>query len=169
MDLFPGHPAIETEHFRLRAIRRIETDLMHTLGLAFWGGKPAASLEIGRESVAKTAVEFIAGRCLHWVVESKHDASIVGCVGFYRGFENSQGEVGYVITAEARGRGIMTEVLPRLLDYGFREKKLQKIIAVTQAENLPSVALLAHFGFIYESERADGYRQYGRSSLPSVL
>lgn len=146
-------------------MRSDEGEKMHALGLAFWNGKPATTPEFARAAFEKTAAEFKAGRCLHWVAESKVDRSIVGCVGFYRSFENDQGEVGYVIAAPFRGLGIMTELLPRLLDYGFRERALKRIIAVTHGENAPSIALLARFGFVYESDREDGYRLFARTPL----
>ena len=165
MDLLPDQPRLETENFVLRSIREDEIQLMHLLGLAFWNGRPAESVEMGLESIKKIVSEYTAGRCLHWCVEKKNEGSIVACVGYYRGFENSQGEIGYVVNAAHRSQGVMTEVMPRLLEYGFIERRLRKIIAVTHGDNLPSVTLLARFGFVFEAEKAEGYRQYARTPL----
>ncbi|MBS1962632.1 MAG: GNAT family N-acetyltransferase [Bdellovibrionales bacterium] len=165
MELFHGHPLLESTRFRLRPIRSEEVDRTHELGLAYWGGKPATSIEFARQSVEKMADEFRNDRGYHWLVESKVDGSIVAAVGFYRGFADAQGEVGYVVGSPFRGLGIMTELMPVLLAFGFGEKKLARIIAVTRGENAPSVALLKRFGFIHECDRDDGYRQFARTPL----
>lgn len=162
MNLFPDHPRLETERFVLRAPRSDEIDFLFSLGLSFWEGKPAETLEIARESIRKTAKEYAAGRCYHWIAETKAGGEVVGSVGFYRGFEENRGEVGYVMNAAYRGRAIMTELLARALDFGFHDKKLDRIVAVTRPENLPSVALLTRAGFTFESNRDDGYAVYGR-------
>lgn len=165
MNLFPGHPQIETSRYVLRPPREDEIDALFYLGLSFWGGKPAETLEIGRDSIRKTAAEFTAGRCLHWVAEAKDGGAVVGSVGFYRGFDGEQGEIGYVMNAEYRGRGIMSELLSRAVAFGHGEKGLKRIIAVTHSENIPSLALLTKAGFVFETARENGFHQYGRGNL----
>jgi ribosomal-protein-alanine N-acetyltransferase len=157
-NLFPNHPKLETERFVLTATE--EHEIPSLLELSWWQGKPVATLEQARETFAKVAEQYALGRCYHWQIRAKDISAVVGSVGYYRGFENAQGEVGYVMRADFQGRRIMTEVLPAVLAYGFEAKGLSRIIAVTKPDNVPSVALLARFGFLPESEREDGYRIY---------
>lgn len=159
--LFPCQPRLETDLFLLREILAEEIDSL--VELAFWGGKPVKTVEQARESIRKTSDEYSAGRCYHWIAESKTDGRVVGCIGYYRGFEDRQGEVGYVMKAEFQGKGIMTELLGCALGFGFREKGLERIIAVTHSENAPSLALLKRAGFIYEKDRDEGYQLFALS------
>jgi|GEM_PF-2503227 len=87
-EIFPGHPRLETSRFILCPIRTEEIEFHGEL--VHWVGKPATTPEQIRDSVQKNAEEYAAGRCLHWLAEAKHDGTVVGAIGYYRGFENSR-------------------------------------------------------------------------------
>ena len=75
------------------------------------------------------------------------DAKLIGAIGFYRGFKNMIGEIGYVLHESYRKRGVMKEAVELVLNFGFKELRLNKIQAFTEQTNLPSVALLEGFHF----------------------
>ena len=162
MDLFHDHPRIDSDNYRLRAPLESEIDALYPLGLAYWEGKEATTLDAARVSLRKTAEEYKAGNALHWLIESKADEKIVGFIGFYRGFKELRGEIGYVMSPAFRGKKIMTEILPRVMDFAFKVKGLSKIIAITQEDNPASVNLLNRFGFRLETKLDDGRLQFGR-------
>jgi RimJ/RimL family protein N-acetyltransferase len=64
-------------------------------------------------------LDYRRGETVHWGIEI--DRQIAGTCGFYRGFANAVGEVGYVLRADFRGRGIMTAAMHAVLTrLGFR-------------------------------------------------
>jgi ribosomal-protein-alanine N-acetyltransferase len=70
-------------------------------------------------------------------------------------------EVGYSFHQQYWGKGLATEVVKCLINYGFTELKAQKIVAVTALENLASQRVLQKAGLQscgtvhrYESEIA---------------
>ena len=65
--------------------------------------------------------------------------------------KNSRAEIGYWISKDVQGRGIMTESVKRLVEISFRDLNLQKIIIMAESENLKSRAVAERSGFLYEA------------------
>jgi ribosomal-protein-alanine N-acetyltransferase len=67
----------------------------------------------------------------------------------------SRGEVSYNVVRSRWRQGVMAEVLPALLDYGFGVLGLHRIEATVTPGNLASAALLERFGFDREATLRD--------------
>lgn len=59
-------------------------------------------------------------------------------------------ELGYLIDKEEWGKGYATEAITKLIQWGFKNLKLNKIYATTCIENNPSRKLLRKFNFKLE-------------------
>jgi ribosomal-protein-alanine N-acetyltransferase len=99
---------------------------------------------------------YLSGDSVHWGIQDLSSGQIVGCCGFYRGFPNETGEVGYKTREGFRRHGYMTEAVSLAVKFGFEELLLKKIIAVTAQKNLPSQGVLRRNGFIAAAIREDG-------------
>lgn len=64
-------------------------------------------------------------------------------------------EVGYSLYPEFQNKGIMSEALKSVIDYGFNELKLDKIEAFTHSKNEPSKKLLEKNGLQINHNRKD--------------
>ncbi|MDM1555737.1 GNAT family N-acetyltransferase [Chryseobacterium indologenes] len=64
-------------------------------------------------------------------------------------------EVGYELLPDYHRKGIMSEALTAVLDYGFKNLQLQKIIAITSQYNENSKGLLLKHHFILEKDTKD--------------
>ena len=64
------------------------------------------------------------------------------------------GEVGFVLTEQAQGKGFAREALQLLIDYGFNELGLNKLMAICSVNNAGSYQLLEKAGFIREGRLA---------------
>ena len=60
--------------------------------------------------------------------------------------DERQGEIGYTLARAYQGRGIASEAVSRVLEYAFASLGLHRVIAITDVENAPSVALLERLG-----------------------
>ncbi|MCK5921912.1 MAG: GNAT family N-acetyltransferase, partial [Methylococcales bacterium] len=60
---------------------------------------------------------------------------------------------GYWVAHACWGRGYATEAAAALLEWGFRELALQRVIASTLPGNRPSQAVLRRLGFRYTGMR----------------
>lgn len=82
---------------------------------------------------------------------------IVGATG-YHGMDRASrsAEIGYWIAEEYMGRGLVTRCLERLLEYGFEELELNRIVIKCATENLRSQAIPERLGFTREGVERDG-------------
>ena len=62
-------------------------------------------------------------------------------------------EIGYRMLPEFWGKGIATEVSFALVEYGFTEAGLDRIVGICRPENIASQRVLLKAGLIYEEQR----------------
>lgn len=101
--------------------------------------------------------EFISG-CLKGYSENKslttvilYDGEIVGTAGFNQlNWSNKTGQIGYWLSEDFQGKGIMTRVAKALTDYAFKELKLNKVEIRAAAENNKSRGIAERLGFMNE-------------------
>ena len=73
-------------------------------------------------------------------------------------------ELFYMMRSESdRKKGLMTEALPYVLDYGFGTLGLHRVEALVAASNVPSVKLLLRFGFTKEGTMREDYVVNGKN------
>ncbi len=82
------------------------------------------------------------------VIEKK-SKSFVGWCGLWRLIETNEIEVGYAIRKKFWGKGYATEAANRILQYGFEELNLEKIVAVATPENKASQNVMKRLGMKY--------------------
>lgn len=147
-------PVLHTRRLRLRAIEASEmkafTDMSHYAGKAVHATGQSATL------LRRLRQDFQEGNAIHWGVELKAEMRLIGTCGFYRGFADREGEVGYVLLPAYRGRGLMREAVRAVIDYGFQELGLYRIVAYTSDDHTASVRLLQDLGFDRVLDRPDG-------------
>jgi ribosomal-protein-alanine N-acetyltransferase len=119
--------------------------------------RPASSysLEYWRAQIPKNRVEFLEDRACPLFVFFKEDPKrVIGQVNlfaFIRGTFHAC-ILGYSLDEKHTGRGLMTEAVRRVVEYGFEELRLHRIMANYWPENVRSGLLLARLGF-----QRDGY------------
>ena len=89
----------------------------------------------------------IPGEWFQIAFELKETGTLIGDCAFKISTEDErQAEIGYSLACAYQGRGLATEGVTVWLDYAFRTFQLHRVIAVTDCENLASVALLERLG-----------------------
>ena len=77
----------------------------------------------------------------------------MGTIGLWNiSKEKNSAEIGYELIPAFQGKGIMQEVFPALVAFGFETMKLQTIEAYTTSDNEKSVKLLEKNNFILSGE-----------------
>jgi RimJ/RimL family protein N-acetyltransferase len=80
----------------------------------------------------------------------KETGNVIGTAGLQPLENTSEIEVGYSIIKEYWGRGIGTEAARGWLEFGFREKRLQRIVAVADLGNDASIRIMKKLGMKFE-------------------
>jgi ribosomal-protein-serine acetyltransferase len=91
----------------------------------------------------------------------------IGSVGFISiDNENKKGEIGYWLTSDFGGKGLMTECVKASIKYGFEELGLNRIEIKCNSKNTKSAAIPKRLGFTLEAtlrqdhvaDNAEGFR-----------
>ncbi len=137
-------PALRGTRVRLRPLVADDADAL--VAVMYYDGVPAGSPADARAILARIAGDQARGETIHWGIEDGEGA-LVGTIGFYRGFPDGVGEVGYVLLPADRGRGLMTDALGAVVRYAYGDLGLAGVVAHTDADNSASIAVLERCGF----------------------
>lgn len=89
---------------------------------------------------------------INWAITIKENPKLIGIIGHYRiQPENYRCEIGYMILPEYSGKGITTEAIKVVLEYGFYDLQMHSIEAVIDPENTASERVLQKNGFVKEA------------------
>ena len=77
---------------------------------------------------------------------------IIGKCGYHNWYsEHMRAEIGYHLSEESfKRKGLMTEALTPIIDYGFNQMNLNRIEALIGPNNAASLQLIGKFGFKQE-------------------
>jgi [ribosomal protein S5]-alanine N-acetyltransferase len=100
---------------------------------------------------------------LFFQLRDKTNNEFLGWAGYHTWYmTHNRAELFYMLIHERHRKiGLMTEVLPVVLDYGFNQLELERIEAFAATDNVPSLALLNKFGFKKEGLFRKHYRLDG--------
>lgn len=88
---------------------------------------------------------------------------IIGGCGFHTWyFEHQRAEIGYDINFDSfKRKGLMTQALTAVLDYGFTTMDLNRVEAFIGLNNDASISLVSKFGFLREGVLRQHYKKDG--------
>lgn len=123
--------------------------------VAAWTTVPSPYERAHAESfVGSTVPEaWSSGRECTWALREAGSGVLHGMVGLHH-IDDGEGEIGFWLAAEARGRGWMTTAVDLVLDYGFAEAPaglgLLRVVWHAYAGNTASAAVARRAGFQWE-------------------
>lgn len=97
-----------------------------------------------------------------WTVVEKESGDVIGRAGFsYRqGYDDP--EIGYIIGVPWQRHGYAEEVCRAILEYGWRELAFERVQALVETENEPSLTLCDKLGFTAVEELEINGREFFR-------
>jgi ribosomal-protein-alanine N-acetyltransferase len=146
-------PELRTGNLLLREV--MQDDISHLLEILTYDGKSAETLDQGVEIIRKIDQNYQEGNSVNWVIENQETHELIGFIGYYRGFENGIGELGFILKAASRGLGFMSPSLSAAVEFGLKQMKLKGIMAFTKPDNEKAIAVLERNGFV-SNYKSDG-------------
>ena len=131
------------------------------------GWKPHENVE---ESLMVINEIFIPNNV--WTIIYKEKGEIVGSIGYeddLRRHNSSSKEMGYSLSEESWGDGIMTEAAKAVIEYGFIDLGLEIISILTSPSNQRSQGVIRKCGFTYEGTLRKCYLIYDGSYRDSQI
>jgi ribosomal-protein-alanine N-acetyltransferase len=96
----------------------------------------------------RRASAFANRRAIRWMIVCKEDNVVIGSCGFGScDNTNHTAEIGYELASAYWKRGVMTEALTAILEFGFHTMELRRVIAQVMLDNTASIQLLIRLGF----------------------
>jgi ribosomal-protein-alanine N-acetyltransferase len=119
--------------------------------------EPYTRMEQADDIIQAFTDEFEQGTGLTWAIALKESDEFVGTCGYGEVEIGSCGEIGFDLAKEHWGKGLMSEALSSVIEYGFDLLRLDKIEAHTYATNARAIHLLRNLGFSLEDIRDNSF------------
>ena len=149
-------PVLKTPRLVLRQARPEDMQrLFHVAQdedvMRHFGTEPFESEQQALDAIAWQQRIWAEGTGIRWVItEPDHDA-FIGDVGYFKyERQHRRAEVGYLLAKAYWRRGLMTEAMTAVLDYGFASMDLNRVEALVDPRNAASVGLVHKLGFAQE-------------------
>jgi ribosomal-protein-alanine N-acetyltransferase len=168
---FSIFPVLETDRLVLRRLSLNDAEEIYQLRsdievAALTGRAPSASISEAIAYIDKIDKLINNNECIFWVVSYKDAPDLIGAVCLWNfDIANRTVEIGYELLEQFQGKGIMGEVIARVLKYALDAMGVEKVVAFPSSENPPSVKLLEKLGF----KQTPGHFKNTHVNVPGML
>jgi ribosomal-protein-alanine N-acetyltransferase len=153
---FSSFPILSTPRFHLRQIQPSDAEAFFEIKsnpevTASYGREPHHSLQDTQAWIQRLQDTYTHREGILWAIVFKtRDFPVGSCNYWPLDPESRCAEIGYELNRTAWGQGVMAEVLPIIISYGFKELELNRIEANPLAKNSRSASVLVKRGFTHE-------------------
>ena len=166
---FTPFPLLESERLILREIKDDDiADIFflqsNTDVLQYLDTEPLQSPEETRLKMIKVKNDQLSNHCIEWGICLKgRENKVIGLITFWRIMnEHYRAEIGYRLDPAFHRRGIMSEAMRMVIEYGQNTMKLHSIEANINPYNIASIRLLEKHGFVKEGHFIENFYFNGR-------
>ncbi len=148
MSYFSSFPNLKTERTSLRQLRRKDAEDLYYLRTddrvyTYLDRETYHTIDQAYEFIHNINTGVSSGSWIMWAIVLKNTGHVIGTVCLWKFARlERKAEIGYELHPDYQGKGIMAEVVNRIIHFGFTDLKLETIEAVTQVLNTRSLNLL---------------------------
>jgi len=153
---------IETNRILLRKFEIDDFEDLFTIGsnkaINKYTGEEALKTEQEAKDIINnvTLLDYRKHGYGRWATIYKPDNKLIGFAGLKYLDEVGETDIGFRFLPEYWGQGIGTEIATDILRYGFKQLKLNKIIAIADPKNIGSCKVITNIGMKFY--KTDGYQ-----------
>ncbi|OAB43769.1 GNAT family N-acetyltransferase [Paenibacillus glacialis] len=146
-------PRLETDRLILKEIEIQDASSIFRIFsneevMKYYGRFPMESIEEANQLIAIFNESYISDKGIRWAIILKEENRFIGTCGYHNwNRRHSRAELGYELSMEAWGKGLMNEALTEMITFGFGSMGLNRIEAVVYPENKASIGSLEKQGF----------------------
>lgn len=161
-------PILETERLILRQLAATDAQdsflfLSDEENIRYYDPAPMTQLEQAEKSIERHRRRFAQYEALRWGITLKGENRVIGNGGYSWDADNRLAVLSYILAKHYWNKGIMTEALTAMIQFGFEHIHLHRIEAQVASPNLASARLLEKLGFQEEGCLRD--RQYANNQF----
>jgi ribosomal-protein-alanine N-acetyltransferase len=172
---FSPFPELATRRFLLRELNNADAPMIHELRSdqetnSLIGRENSKSIEDAVLFIERIKTGIRRNENIYWVICFENSPDLIGTIGLWN-FDTptETAEIGYELLTGFRCQGIMSEVLPRVIQFGFEQTKLKRINAFCSDQNISSIRLMKKCGFRLSPSNDDNPGQQDTGMLCFVL
>ncbi|MDO7908711.1 GNAT family protein [Paenibacillus sp. JX-17] len=162
-DVFSNLPTLETSRLKLRKFTIHDAQHMFD-----YSSMPEVSTYVPWETHKKIedTLEFLnfvfkqyrQGKLAPWAIEYKENRKVIGTIDFVAwSTPHHSAEIGFILSKEYWGRGLVVEAALKVIDFGFEHMKLNRIEALCIVENVQSQRVLQKIGMSLDGVSKEKY------------
>ena len=161
-------PEIDTARLKLREIADEDAPRLHSvwtdpLVTRYLVLDPFTDLSQTREMISLLKGLHPSGEGFRWVLFLAVERETIGTCGFHNWKkEHARAEIGYEMDSRYWGKGLMSEAVRAVMDYGFTRMGLNRIEAFVSVGNRKSLFFLERNGFTFEGTLRQYELAHGR-------
>jgi len=156
-------PALHTERLRLRLVSGIDAPIIFHLyadpRVMLQRGEPVfEEIKQAEKLIYSWQKLFAEGNGVRWGIEEKESGKLIGSVGFKKiVHQHFRADMGYELNPEFWNKGIMTEAVKAVIEFGFNKMNLHSIEANITPDHMASKRVLEKLGFQMEAYYKENY------------
>lgn len=161
-------PILETDRLILRQLAAADAQdcflfLSDEENIRYYDPAPITQLEQAEKSIERHRRRFAQQEALRWGITLKGENRVIGNGGYAWEADNQLAVLSYILSKRYWNKGIMTEALTAMIQFGFAHIHLHRIEAQVAYPNLASARLLEKLGFQEEGRLRE--RQYANNQF----
>ena len=115
-----------------------------------------------RTWINKSRESLLNNTAVSFAIILRTTQMIIGAIGLHPNAEHNRAEAGYWIAVPYWNRGVATEALKAIIDFGFHELKFEKIYATHLIGNDASGRVMSKAGMVKEGRLKNHYKKDDR-------
>ena len=106
--------------------------------------RPNRNVQETRDFLRACLRAWDEGKSFHWVIEKKTDHELLGMITAR--VDDQKWELGYVLAPSYWGRGYMTEVVKKIVDWVLKQQEIYRVWSVCDVDNRASARVMEKAG-----------------------
>ena len=108
---------------------------------------------------------------LYFQLLKQESRKIIGWCGYHIWYlDHKRAEIGYgLFENDDKGKGLMSEAIIPIVDYGFIQMELNRIEAVIEPENKASIKLVNKLNFVREGQLREHYYNFKNNKMEDSI
>lgn len=161
--MFDEFPVLKTERLVLREITPGDVNEIFAVyssdeAMKYFGKDTFKTTDEAYEMIERIRKAFCEKEGIRWGITFKDSDKLIGSGGFWRLVKpHFRAEIGYDLHPDYWGKGIMTEAVKAMIEFGFGKMNLHSVEANTDPQNAASARLLRKNGFVKEGIFRESY------------
>lgn len=155
-DVFGDLPVLETERTILRKVTLQDAEDLYAYASdeevsKYTTWHPHRSIEDTRQFICQIMQKYENKEIAPWGIEDKHTGTFIGTCGFgHWNTRHARAEIAYILSRTYWNQGYMTEIVKRMIQFGFEKMGLVRIEARCHPENIASARVMEKAGMQFE-------------------